>query len=198
MSASGERERERESVREREKFVRAEKKKSRAIKGGWKENWKVFPRPFFSPLSLSPGPVFVHKENHGPRLGLLEELLHNPGMKKAAKCTFMKVCRFPHVLQVPVKVFPPGLPPNLDRHRHADPGLLCQRYERGDPLLPVLALSGHGADVLPSHGLGDLHHGLGLEVVRGNHTGKVLEAGLVAQDGGGRGVADLGDLEKDS
>ena len=52
-----------------------------------------------------------------------------------------------------------------------------------------------GVDVLPLQRHGDVHHGLRLVRVRGDHSGEVLEPALVTQVAAGGGVADLWDLE---
>ena len=38
-----------------------------------------------------------------------------------------------------------------------------------DAALSVVALGGQGGDVVPAHGLDDVHHGLGLVGVRGDY-----------------------------
>ena len=44
----------------------------------------------------------------------------------------------------------------------------------------VVALGGQGGDVVPAHGLDDVHHGLGLVGVWGDHPGEELVAAVVA------------------
>ena len=123
-------------------------------------------------FSCLPGAIFIHEEDDGPGLGLGHELLH--GL---------------------VKVLLLGVPFDLGRDGDADALPLGQGDEGGDALLAVLSLGRHRAHVGPPHGLGDLHHGLGLEVVGRHDPGKVLEAGLVGELGRRRRVADLRDLK---
>ncbi|TNN42589.1 hypothetical protein EYF80_047211 [Liparis tanakae] len=59
------------------------------------------------------------------------------------------------------------------------------------------ALRGDGGDVGPAQGPDDVHHGLGLERVRGNHPREEVVAPVVAQLRGRRRVADLWDLKKE-
>lgn len=63
-------------------------------------------------------------------------------------------------------------------------------------LLAVAALRGDGGDVGPAQGPDDVHHGLGLERVGGNHPREEVVALVVAQLGGCGGVADLWNLEE--
>lgn len=60
--------------------------------------------------------------------------------------------------------------------------------------LAVAALRGQRGHVVPLEGAHDVHHGLGLVRVRGDHTGEEVVAAVVTQVGGCGGVADLGDL----
>lgn len=69
-----------------------------------------------------------------------------------------------------------------------------QLHECVHAFLAVAALRRHRGDVVPAHGLDDVHHGLSLEAVRGNHAGEEVIAPVVAQLGRCGGVADLRDL----
>lgn len=69
-----------------------------------------------------------------------------------------------------------------------------QLHEGVHALLAVAALRRHRGDVVPAHGLDNVHHGLSLEAVRGNHTGEEVVAPIVAQLRRRGGVADLWDL----
>ena len=122
---------------------------------------------------FSPRPVLVDEEDDGPGLGPRHQLGHDL-----------------------VKVLALGVARDLGTDGHADALPPRELLEGGDTLLAVLALGGHGGDVGPAHDLGDLDHGLGLEVVGRDDAGEELEAGLVRQLGRGRRVADLGHLGK--
>lgn len=72
-------------------------------------------------------------------------------------------------------------------------GELCEGLHS---LLAVAALRGDGGDVGPAQGPDDVHHGLGLEGVGGNHPREEVVALVVAQLRGCGGVADLWNLEE--
>ena len=63
-----------------------------------------------------------------------------------------------------------------------------------DALDPIVALVGQRADVVPVEGPRYVHHGLGLERIRGNDSGEILKPGLVTQVNAGRGITYLGNL----
>lgn len=79
-------------------------------------------------------------------------------------------------------MLPTGFSGDLDEGLHA--------------ALPVVALGGQRGHVVPRHRRHDVHHGLSLVGVRRHHAGEEVVAGVVAQLGGGGGVADLGNLEE--
>lgn len=68
--------------------------------------------------------------------------------------------------------------------------------ERVNTALAIVPLRGHCGNVVPSHGLDDIHHGLSLVGVWGHHTGEEVIAGVVTQLWGRGGVAHLGDLHR--
>lgn len=71
------------------------------------------------------------------------------------------------------------------------PGLL---NEGVDAAFSVVPLRGHCGDVVPAHGLDNVHHGLGLVGVRRHNAGEEVVAGVVAELRGCGGVAHLGYL----
>lgn len=69
-----------------------------------------------------------------------------------------------------------------------------QLHESVHSLLSITALRGHSGDVVPAHGLDDVHHGLGLEAVWRDHSGEEVITPVVTQFWGSGCVTDLRDL----
>lgn len=78
-------------------------------------------------------------------------------------------------------------------------GTCFSRYlqEGIDTTLAIVALRGQRGDVVPAHGLDNVHHGLCLVGVGRHHTGEELVAAFVTQLGGSGGVADLWNLKRE-
>lgn len=66
-----------------------------------------------------------------------------------------------------------------------------------DATLAVVAFRGQCGNIVPAHGLDNVHHGLCLVRVRRHHTGEELIAAFVTQLGGSGGVANLWDLKRE-
>ena len=71
------------------------------------------------------------------------------------------------------------------------PGLLDEGVHSA---LAVVALGRHGGDVVPAHGLDDVHHGLGLVRVWRDHAGEKVVASVVTQLWSCGSIAHLRDL----
>lgn len=63
-----------------------------------------------------------------------------------------------------------------------------------DAALSIVALRRHSGDVVPTHLLDDVHHGLGLVGIRRDHPREEIIARVVTQLRGCRRIAHLGDL----
>lgn len=82
--------------------------------------------------------------------------------------------------------------------RQTDSTCFSRYLQKGiDATLAIVAFRGQCGDVVPSHGLDNVHHGLRLVGVRRHHTGEELIAAFVTQLGGSGGVADLWDLKRE-
>ena len=86
-------------------------------------------------------------------------------------------------------------PANLEGDSNTDSMFLGQTNKWCNSFFSILSFCSHCAHVSPVHHLGNLNHGQGLEVVRWNNSGEVLEPRFVRQLCWGGGIADLGNLK---
>lgn len=70
-----------------------------------------------------------------------------------------------------------------------------ERHEGVYPLFTIASFRGYCRDIVPAHGFDNIHHGLCLETVWRNDSGKEVIAAVVAQLRGGGCIADLRNLE---
>lgn len=84
------------------------------------------------------------------------------------------------------------------RARYTNSTCFSRNLQEGiNATLAIVAFRGQCGDVVPAHGLNNVHHGLCLVGVGRHHTGEELVAAFVTQLGGSGGVADLWDLKRE-
>lgn len=75
-------------------------------------------------------------------------------------------------------------------------GFSWDLHEGLNSLLSIAAFWGYSRDIIPSHSLHNVHHGLGLERVWWNHTWEEVIAAIITQLWSCGGIADLRNLKK--